>query len=149
MKMYTTLMTAYGVSAGISYKFHGTVANTLNSHRLIQQIQRTHGPVVASSLINSLYRQYFEEEAHPSATSTLLRACADAGIDEKEAEAVVADPEDGLREVKDLVREQKMDGVDSVPYVVVEGRRRDVTLVGAKEVEEYVKALEMVVKESG
>ena len=61
----------------------------------------------------------------------------------------MADQEDGLREVKDLVREQKMDGVDSVPYVVVEGRRRDVTLVGAKEVEEYVKSLETVVKESG
>jgi len=29
MKMYITLMTAYGQSAGINYKFGGTVANTI------------------------------------------------------------------------------------------------------------------------
>ncbi len=48
-----------------------------------------------------------------------------------------------------LIREQAGNGIDSVPYVVVEGKRRDFTLQGAKEVEEYVKALEQVVKESG
>ena len=44
-------------------------------------------------------------------------------------------------------REQTGNGVDSVPYVVFEGRRRDFTLVGAKEVDEYVKTLEQVAKE--
>jgi predicted DsbA family dithiol-disulfide isomerase len=51
--------------------------------------------------------------------------------------------------VKSLIREQASNGVDSVPYIVMERKRRDVTLVGAKEVEEYVKALEQIVKESG
>jgi predicted DsbA family dithiol-disulfide isomerase len=38
--------------------------------------------------------------------------------------------------------------VDAVPYVVFEGKRRDFTLEGCKEVDEYVKVLEQVVKES-
>ena len=46
-----------------------------------------------------------------------------------------------------LIREQAGNGIDSVPYVVIEGKRRDFTLEGAKEVEEYVKALENVAKE--
>ena len=59
MKMYTTLMTAYGVSAGIDYKFGGTVANTFQAHRVIQYFQETKGPEVADKLVSSLYRQYF------------------------------------------------------------------------------------------
>lgn len=84
-----------------------------------------------------------------------MAACKEAGLGEEEARKLVQD-EDGdveadgvsVLDVKMLIREQAGNGVDSVPSVVVEGRRRDVTLVGAKEVEEYVKALEQVVKES-
>ncbi len=47
-----------------------------------------------------------------------------------------------------LIREQAGNGIDSVPYVVIEGKRRDITLVGAKEVDEYVKEFEKVAKES-
>lgn len=52
MQMYTTLMTAYGVSAGIDFKFGGTVANTLDAHRLIQHYQEEKGPDTADMLIN-------------------------------------------------------------------------------------------------
>ena len=41
-----------------------------------------------------------------------------------------------------------MDSCSQVPYVVVEGKRRDFTLVGAKEVGEYLKTLEVVAKEA-
>ena len=47
-----------------------------------------------------------------------------------------------------LIREQAGNGVDTVPYIVIEGKRRDLTLVGAKEVDEYVKALEQVAREA-
>ena len=62
MKMYTTLMRAYGVSAGIDYKFGGVVANTLPAHRVIQYFQDERGKDVADKIVTSLYRQYFEEE---------------------------------------------------------------------------------------
>ena len=52
MKMYTTLMTAYGVSAGINYKFGGTVANTMDAHRVIQHFQEEKGPETADKIIN-------------------------------------------------------------------------------------------------
>ena len=48
-----------------------------------------------------------------------------------------------------MIREQAGNGVDAVPYIVVEGKRRDFTLEGAKEVDEYVKILQQVTKESG
>jgi predicted DsbA family dithiol-disulfide isomerase len=149
IKMYITLMTAYGESCGIKFKFGGKVANTLPAHRVIQHFQGKQGEDTADKIINSLYRQYFEEEKHPSEEETLLTACKEAGIEEKEAKDIINDESEGLMEVKNLIREQASNGVDSVPYIVLEGKRRDVTLVGAKEVDEYVKALEQIVKESG
>ncbi|KAL8652175.1 MAG: hypothetical protein Q9226_004377 [Calogaya cf. arnoldii] len=167
MDKYITLMTTYGKAAGIDFDFHGQVANTLDAHRLIQHFQESLGPDTADKLVRSLYTQYFTQQAHPSASDTLLKATNDAGIDRATAEAFVADESEGLPETKMLIREQASNGVDSftsiqvfpanqelmdifkqVPYVVVEGKRRDFTLVGAKEVAEYLKTLEAVAKEA-
>jgi predicted DsbA family dithiol-disulfide isomerase len=163
MKMYITLMTAYGVSAGINYKFGGTVANTMDAHRVVQHFQEEKGPEAADKILNceastcrwaehwpskALYSQYFENERHPSSDETLLKATTDAGIPAEEAEPFIKDKDDGMLDVKNAVREQAGNGVDSVPSITFEGKRRDITLVGAKEVEEYEKALTQIAKES-
>ncbi|KAL8670932.1 MAG: hypothetical protein Q9168_004547 [Polycauliona sp. 1 TL-2023] len=148
MDKYVTLMTAYGKSAGIDLDFHGQVANTLDAHRLIQHFQEHLGSDTADKIVTSLYTQYFTQQAHPSASETLLKATDDAGIDRATAEAFVADEHQGLPETKFLIREQTSNGVDSVPYVTFEGKRRDFTLVGAKEVAEYLKTLEAVAREA-
>lgn len=148
MKMYTTLMSAYGVGEGIDYKFGGTVANTLQAHRVIQHYQETKGPEVAGGIVDSLYMQYFEEEKHPSSHDTLSRATADAGVDGKDAKSFIEDEDEGLMDVKMLIREQAGNGIDSVPHVVLVGKRRDITLEGCKEVDEYRKGLEQIIKES-
>lgn len=96
----------------------------------------------------ALYSQYFENEKHPSTDETLLKATTDAGIPEDEAKPFIQDKSDGMMDVKNMVRQQAGNGVDSVPYIVIQGKRRDITLVGAKEVEEYEKALRQIVKES-
>ena len=73
----------------------------------------------------------------------------DAGISEPEAKKVIEDQYEGLQDTKMKIREQEGNGIDSVPYVLIEGKRRDMTIQGANEVSDYVKALEQVVKESG
>ena len=148
MKVYVALMSAYGKSAGINYKFGGTVANTMDAHRVIQHFQEEKGPETADKIINSLYSQFFENEKHPSTDETLLKATTDAGISESEAKPFIEDKNDGLRDTKMLIREQAGNAVDSVPYIVFEGKKRDITLIGAKEVEEYEKALAQIAKES-
>jgi predicted DsbA family dithiol-disulfide isomerase len=96
----------------------------------------------------ALYRMYFEEEMHPSSKETLTKACLETGLGEEEARKVADDEEDGVVETKALMREQISNGIDSVPFVVIEGKKRDITLEGAKEVDEYTKALEQIIKES-
>lgn len=148
MQKYMTLMSAYGEAEGIKFKFGGIVANTLPAHRMIYHFQEQKGSAVSDKLVNSLYRQYFEEERHPSARETLLTAAKEAGVDEAEATNFLEDEDEDLMDTKMLIREQAGNGIDAVPYIVIEGKRRDVTLEGAKEVDEYVKNLERVIKES-
>lgn len=54
MKKYTMLMTAYGVGAGIPFKFGGKVANTMDAHRLIQHYQEEMGPETADKIVNCM-----------------------------------------------------------------------------------------------
>lgn len=97
----------------------------------------------------ALYAQYFEQAQHPSSPSTLLEAATAAGIDEAEAKTFIDHEYDELQDVKALIREQAGNGIDAVPYIMIEGQRRDLTLEGAKEIPEYVKALEQIAKECG
>ena len=166
MKMYTTLISAYGTPLGIDFRFDGTVANTLQAHRLVQHYQQVKGEEVATKILDckhhadscatallivhpALYSQYFEQAQHPSSPETLLKAAKAAGLDEAEAKAFIEDESEGLQDVKMLIGDQARNGIDAVPYVVIEGKRRDFTLEGAKETSEYAKVLEQVAKESG
>ena len=148
MKMYITLMSAYGIAEGIDFKFGGTVASTLHAHRVIQHFQKVKGPEIADKLIKALYRLYFEEEQPPSSPDTLLRAAVEAGIERQEAVAVGRDQDEGLMDVKMLIREQAGNGIDSVPHVLIGGNKRDMTLEGCREVEEYRRSLERIIMES-
>jgi predicted DsbA family dithiol-disulfide isomerase len=69
-------------------------------------------------------------------------------LTQSDAEKVIDDDSEGLQETKMLIREQATNGIDSVPFVLVEGKRRDRSLQGAQEVGDYVKILEGIVKES-
>ena len=55
MKKYTTVMSAYGSAIGIEFDFGGTIANTLNAHRLIQYYQEEMGPETADKIVNCLF----------------------------------------------------------------------------------------------
>lgn len=146
--MYMNVMGDLGKADGIEFDFAGgPVANTLHAHRVLYWLQTHRDPGAALKAVQNLYQQYFEARAHPSSPDTLCKACVAAGLSKDEAEKLVVDEHEGLADVKVAIKEQVGNAVDSVPYVVFEGRKRDFTLVGAKSVEEYVKILAQVDKE--
>ncbi|KAF3049328.1 hypothetical protein E8E11_009429 [Didymella keratinophila] len=146
---YAVYMSALGKDEGIAFDFSsGPFANTFHAHRILQYMQEHHGAEAAVTALESLYEQYFTQRAHPSSFETLMKACLAGGLSAEEAKRVVEDENEEAMETKMAIREQTGNGVDSVPYIVFEGKRRDFTLIGAKEVAEYVKTLEQVVKEA-
>ncbi|KAH7402937.1 thioredoxin-like protein [Pyrenochaeta sp. MPI-SDFR-AT-0127] len=148
MEMYSAHMGNLGKTEGVEFDFGGgMIANTLHAHRILQWLQNNKSPEAALKALKSLYEQYFTQRRHPSSPDTLLKACVAAGLSEEEAKKLVEYESDELMETKMAIREQTGNGVDSVPYVVFEGRKRDFTLIGAKEVAEYEKAMAQVAKE--
>lgn len=147
-QMFAQLMGQYGAACQIDFKFGGVIADTLQAHRVIQYFQEAGGPTRGNRIVDALYRMYFEEEKDPSLAETLIAACVEAGVDEGEAKRVVYDESEGLMDVKALLRESASNGIDSVPHIVFEGRRRDLTLVGAKDIGDYLKAMGTIAKES-
>ncbi|KAF5018179.1 hypothetical protein F66182_9836 [Fusarium sp. NRRL 66182] len=127
--------------------FTGPTGNSFPAHRVIQQVQEKHGVEFANKLVDAVFRMYFAEGRHPGADDMLIEACVEAGVDENDAKALVEDKEEGERGVKEMIRSVGMD-TDAVPTVIIEGRRRDLTLTGLKQVSEYVKAMETITKES-
>jgi predicted DsbA family dithiol-disulfide isomerase len=148
MGMYVAEMTRLGREEGVEMDFGGEVAGTFEAHRVLQYIQEEKGGEVALKVLESLYEQYFCQQAHPSSPSTLITACLAAGLSHTESEELVNDGDVYARQTKAAIQEQAGNGVDSVPYVVFEGRKRDFTLIGAKTVEEYGKVLGRVEKEA-
>ncbi|KAH7262095.1 thioredoxin-like protein [Fusarium tricinctum] len=127
--------------------FEGPTGNSFPAHRVIQQVQEAHGGEAANKLVDAVFTLYFAEGKHPGADDMLVEACLEAGLDEKQAKSLVEDRKEGERETKEMIRSVGMD-IDAVPTVIIEGRRRDLTLTGLKEVSEYVKAMEQITKES-
>ena len=60
---------------------------------------------------------------------------------------MIEDRNEGMMDTKMAIREQK-GNTDAVPFIIIEGKRRDFTFEGLKEVEEYYKNLVQVAKES-
>jgi len=148
MKVYSDYMKELGQAEGIDFDFTGEIANTLHAHRIVQYLQAEKSPEHGLAALTSLYAQYFTERAHPSCPQTLTKACLAAGLTQAEVHELIGDERKYLMETKAAAREQAGNGVDSVPHVVFEGRKRDFTVVGAKSVEEYGRVLEGVVKEA-
>ena len=84
----------------------------------------------------------------PAQANSLQKAAIDAGVPEAEAKAFIEDRDNGIQDVKMMIREQAGNAIDAVPYILFEGKRRDIGLQGARDVEEYEKAIASIVKES-
>ncbi|KAI5462443.1 hypothetical protein BGZ63DRAFT_423698 [Mariannaea sp. PMI_226] len=146
-RLFQTYMASLAEPLGVPMNFVGPTGNTFNAHRIIQTVQQRRGSDEANRLVDALFRLYFGEGKHPAADGSLVEACVEAGIPEEEARKLVSDGDEGAAEVKEEIRRVSMD-TDAVPVIQMEGKRRDLTLTGLKEVAAYVKALETIIKES-
>lgn len=140
------VMKAMGKEVGIAFDYGGEVANTLDAHRLIMLVQtKKLGDV--EKLVDSLCKQYFEEQKHPSSKATLLAASEAAGVKDLGAIERFLESDELEDEVKEAIVEANMSGYDGVPCISFEGRRRDFNLVGARSPLEYHNTIKQVLKE--
>ncbi|KAF5651188.1 hypothetical protein F52700_93 [Fusarium sp. NRRL 52700] len=146
-KIFEEHMLSLAQPLKLPISFTGPTGNSFPGHRVIQQVQESQGAEVTNKLVDAVFRLYFAEGRHPGSDDMLIEACVEAGIDEGMAKSLVEDKSRGERDTKEKIRSTGMD-IDAVPTVVIEGRKRDLSLTGLKEVSEYIKAMETIRKES-
>lgn len=126
----TALAEAEGLRLDLS---RAVKANTYDAHRLIALGAAAGGPAEADAIVERLFSAHLTEGLAIDDHSTLLRCCAEAGLDERRVSAVLADDTYG-DEVRADEQEAERLGVSSVPFVLANGR---VAASGEQSVEAY------------
>jgi len=109
-------MCATGKEEGINFSYGGKIGNTLLSHRLISYSDRLH-PHLTNSLINAVFKAYFEDECDIADIPTLGRIASSVGFDEA-AVIEFLHTKEGEAEVQMEVIAAYRKGIDGVPHFV-------------------------------
>ncbi|MET8503942.1 DsbA family oxidoreductase [Streptomyces sp. NPDC004787] len=124
-------------SEGLGYRTEGRDhGNTFDVHRLLH-LAKERG--LQSELLDLAYRANFAEERSVFDDETLVALAVEAGLDEAEARAVLADPTAYAEAVRADEREAAELGANGVPFFVLD-RRYGVS--GGQPAEVFTQALE-------
>ena len=78
-------MLEVGKREGISFDYGGKIANTVDSHRLLEWAARKGGPAVQNALTERLFSFYFERQGDLSDHSALSHEAAAVGLSQVDA----------------------------------------------------------------
>ncbi|MFE2939846.1 DsbA family oxidoreductase [Streptomyces sp. NPDC059255] len=124
-------------SEGLGYVLDGRdYGSTFDIHRLLH-LAKARGR--QDALLDLVYRANFAEERSVYDEDTLVGLAVEAGIEEAEARAVLADPEEYAADVRADQREAAELGANGVPFFVLD-RRYGVS--GGQPAEVFTQALE-------
>ncbi|MFG3255510.1 DsbA family oxidoreductase [Streptomyces sp. NPDC048172] len=119
--------------------------STFDLHRLLHAA-RALGEKEHDALLDAFYRAHFADLLNLNDEETLLRVVTEAGIDETEARAVLADKEAYAEAVRTDEREAAQLGATGVPFFVID-RRFGVS--GAQPPEVFTQALDQAYAAGG
>jgi len=120
-------MKSVGEEEGIRFSYGGQIANTRNSHRLIEYADKLGKQ---DEVVNVLFRNYFEEEKNVGSIDVLTEAAKTAGLDENKAREFLLSGE-GREEVDSTVEQMLEEyGVTGVPFFIIDNKY---ALSGAQE----------------
>lgn len=111
-----------GKAEGIAFNFGGKVANTLESHRLIEYAYAMGGSAMQNKLVELLFSLYFERQANLGDHEVLAEAAAAVGMDKAEARSFLASSagrDEVLRDIRSYSLKYRITGV---PFFIFQER---------------------------
>eukprot|EP00937_MAST-01D_sp_MAST-1D-sp2_P000386 g386.t1 len=109
----------------IHFSYDGVVANTLDSHRLIEY-GHAHGR--QDAVVEALFQRYFEREANIGDTAVLLEAAEEAGLERGPVQRMLAGAgdedadADAQRVVQTAETLRQRHRIDGVPFFIFNGQ---------------------------
>jgi len=142
-------MKQIGASENINFSYGGKVANTLNSHRLIEYAKKKSGLKCQDQVVDSLFKSYFEKEENLGDLSVLVSAAEISGLDKTEAEAFLKSDEGSAEVRNDMKNWRYRYRVDGVPFFILSAEDdagAEYTLSGAQEPNAFTQVFEQFLR---
>jgi len=131
-------MKQVGSTEGINFSYGGQIANTLNSHRLVEWAYKFGKQ---DEVVSALFRSYFEEEKNLGSLEVLLAAAKNAGLDEAKANDYLSSNED-RDEIKSMAMSVMEEyGVSGVPFYIFNDKY---AFSGAQEPEAFISVFKKI-----
>ncbi len=129
-------------AAGIEgFTMDGRTGPSVDSHRLLAWAGDTRGAAAQHALAEALFAAYFTRGEPLCDAGVLLRAVAEAGLPSEEAQALLADPTAGAKELAEELRLGRELGVTGVPYFRISDGTNAVAVSGAQPPEVLAQAI--------
>lgn len=144
-------MKKVGEGVGINFSYGGNIANTMDSHRLLEWVA---GDVAKQDkLVESLFQLYFEKEGDIGDHASLTAAAVEAGLNKAEVESFLKSGE-LQEEVEEAILDQHGE-VSGVPHFILstenaQGKQVNaMQFSGAQPPETFLSVFDRLVKKSG
>lgn len=116
-----------GVPLGIVFNRARRVVNTMNSHRLIEHVNKNYGYDIGDKVMEQIFKSYFENAKDLSDTNVLIECVNIDNLDKNELRTVLQS--DALiKDVNEHDNKNKADRVTGVPFFMFYNHKGD--LVG-------------------
>lgn len=134
-------MKAVGNTCGIRFSYKGKIANTLNSHKLLELSLEKGGPALQDKVVENLFSAYFEKEENLGDIGVLTKAAEAAGISEEDAKTYLNSKEGEEKVKSQLLYWRSKYNIMGVPLFVLkdESKNEITTISGAQEPAEFIR----------
>jgi predicted DsbA family dithiol-disulfide isomerase len=122
----------------------GLAVNTLDAHRLLQLVEREHGPETQRAVATRLFEAHFSEGRDVGDADVLAEIAAEAGMNRHRVLQYL-NSDEGTREVKEEIAAAQRLGITAVPTFVFDGMS---AVQGAQPTSTFLQALEAVAREA-
>jgi predicted DsbA family dithiol-disulfide isomerase len=143
MAMVTAHLKTVGEAEGIKFSLQAKLGNTRDAHRLVQ-LAKTKSNEAENSLISTLFKSHFEEDADITSLDALTAIGEKAGLDRAEVKDWLSQGQGGA-EVDREVEEAYRRGIHGVPNFTINGRYQ---VEGAQDAHKFLEVFSRAKKSS-
>lgn len=143
MAMVSAHLKTIGEAEGIKFSLQGKIGNTRDAHRLVQ-LAKTKSRDAENSIISTLFKSHFEEDADITSQDALVDIGEKAGLDRAEVKDWLQQGKGG-QEVDREVEEAYRRGIHGVPNFTINGQYQ---VEGAQDVQRFLEVFARAKKSS-
>ncbi|KAI9005716.1 thioredoxin-like protein [Hyaloraphidium curvatum] len=125
---------------GLTVRYDGVIAQTVESHRLVDFVQSKYGPEVTDKLMDKLFAAYFDECKNISDLDVLVGIATSVGVDKEEIETYLKSGKDYDRILGEAMSWSRR-GVNGVPFFIF---NKKYSVSGAQDSELFAELIEEV-----